>query len=161
MLRVWSLVAWFDLCALACFFCLSPGSFRAGVSGRTVPVGPGRASRRRAVSRVSVNPSRRRGVGVESSTLGQAFRSERPSGGGWSPKRALRLERWAKVVDERAVFLFGQTFLSMAGPPFRPSLGPAHELCAVCLGRALAWKPVPEGPRVYEPDRWCYACNKM
>ena len=25
--------------------------------------------------------------------------------------------------------------------------------CAVCLGRALAWKPVPEGPRVYEPDR--------
>jgi len=26
-------------------------------------------------------------------------------------------------------------------------------LCAACLGRALTWKPVPEGPQVYEPDR--------
>ena len=29
--------------------------------------------------------------------------------------------------------------------------GPEEEK-AVLLGRALAWKPVPEGPRVYEPD---------
>ena len=143
MYRVWSLVSWFDLCALACFFCLSPGSFRAGVSGRTVPVGPGRASRRRAVSRVSANPDRRRGVRVGSSALGQAFRSERPSGGGWSPKRALRSESWAELVDERALFLFGQTFRSVTRPLFRP---------VVLDPWALAWKPVPEGPWVYEPN---------
>ena len=37
--RVWSLVSWFDLCALACFLRLSPGPFRAGVPGRMAPVG--------------------------------------------------------------------------------------------------------------------------
>ena len=57
------------LCALACLFCLSPGSFRAGVPGRMALVGPGRSSRRRVVSRVSANLGRRRGVGVGSSAL--------------------------------------------------------------------------------------------
>jgi len=97
VLRVWSLVAWFDLCSLGL---LSPFVPWFLPSGRPWLDG---SSRRRAVSRVSVNPSRRRRVGVESSTLGQAFRSERPSGGGWSPKRALRSERWAEVVDKRAL----------------------------------------------------------
>ena len=115
--RVQSLVSWFDSCALACFLRSSPGPFRAGVPGRMAPIGPGRASRRRAMSRVSVNPGRRRGVRVRSSASGQAFRSERPPGGGWSPKRALWSGTWAEVVDERALFLFGQTFRSVTGPP--------------------------------------------
>ena len=50
-----------------CFLRSSPGSFRAGVPGRMAPIGSGRASRRRAVSRVSANPGRRCGVGVGSS----------------------------------------------------------------------------------------------
>jgi len=71
------------LCALACFFRLSPGSFRAGVPGRMAPVGPGRASRRRVVSRVSANPDRRRGVGIGSSALGQpSDRRGRPEAAG-------------------------------------------------------------------------------
>ena len=32
----------------------------------------------------------------------------------------LRSERWAEVVDERAPFLFSQTFRSVTGPLFRP-----------------------------------------
>ena len=71
--RVWSLVSWFDLYAMACFLRSSLGPFRAGVPGRKAPVGPGRASRRRTVSRVSVNPGRRRGVRVESSTFGPSL----------------------------------------------------------------------------------------
>ena len=59
------------LCALACFFRSSPGSSRAGVPGRMAPVGPSRASRRRVVTRVFANLSRRCGVGVGSSALGQ------------------------------------------------------------------------------------------
>ena len=146
--RVWSLVSWFDLCALACFLRSSPSSFQAGVSGWMAPVGPGRASRRRAVSRVSANPDRRRGVRVGSSALGQAFRSERPSGGGWSPKRALQSERWAKVVNERALFLFGQTFRSVTGPPFRtvvldPWAGPRVVCCL--LGSSLGVEAGPRG----------------
>ena len=65
--RVWSLVSWFDLCALACFLRLFPGPFRAGVPGRMALVDSGCASQRRAVSRVSTNSGRRRGVGVGSS----------------------------------------------------------------------------------------------
>ena len=146
--RVRSLVSWFDLCALACFLRSSPGPFRAGVPDRMALVGSGRTSRRRAVSRVSVNPGRRRGVEAESSTLGQVFRSERPSGGGWSPKRALRSERWAKVVDERALFLFGQTFRSMTRPPFWPVVlySWASPRVACCLfGPSLGVEAGPRG----------------
>ena len=110
---------------LTCEPCLtflrtSPGSYRAGVPGRMATVGSECAGWRRVVSRVPAISDRSREVGVGSSVLGQAFRSERPSGGGWSPKRALRSERWAEVVDERAPFLFGQTFRSVTGPPFQP-----------------------------------------
>ena len=47
--RVWF---WYRslTCALPSLF--APGPFRAGVPGRMAPVGPGRASRRRAVSRL-------------------------------------------------------------------------------------------------------------
>ena len=48
-----------------------------------------------------------RGVGVRSSALGQAFRSERTSRGGWSPNRALRLDRWAEVAGRVGVALLG------------------------------------------------------
>ena len=62
--RVRSLVSWFDLSALPCFLYSFPGPFWAGVPGRLVLVGSGCASQRRAVSRASVNPSRRHGVRV-------------------------------------------------------------------------------------------------
>ena len=74
---------------LTCEPCLaflrtSSDFYRAGIPGQMAPVGSERTGRRRAVSRVPANPDRRRGVRAESSVLGQAFRSERPSGGGWS-----------------------------------------------------------------------------
>ena len=54
---------------------------------------------------------------------------------------------------KRAPFLLGQAFRSVIGSPSWPVvliLGPAHELCVVCSGRAFVGKPVREGPRVYE-----------
>ena len=57
----------------------------------------------------------------------------------------LRSEWWAQGVDERVPLLSVQTFWSATGPSFRP-------IIFRLLGRALARKPVPEGPRVYEPD---------
>ena len=62
-------------------------------------------------------------------------------------KRALRSERWARV-GKRVPLLPSQTFRSVIGSPFWHVvhiLGPAHELLAVCLGRALMGKPVREG----------------
>ena len=53
-------------------------------------------------------PGRSRGVRVGSSVFGQAFRSERPPGGGWCPRRVLRSERWAEEVVERALVLLGR-----------------------------------------------------
>ena len=73
---------------------------------------------------------------------------------GWRPKRALQSEWWARV-GERALFLLGLAFWSEVGSLLRPVaqvFGPAHQLRAVCLGRAFAGKPVREGPRIYEPD---------
>ena len=79
---------------LTCEPCLaflrtSSSSDRAGIPGRMALVGSECVGRRRAVSRVPVNPSRRCGVRVGSSVLGQAFRSERTSGGGWSRSKCF------------------------------------------------------------------------
>ena len=129
-----------------------------GAPGRMTPVGSQCIGRRRAVSRLPTSPGRgselwgwSRGVGVGSSILGQAFRLERLLGDGWCPKRVLRSERWAEEVNEWVLVLLGRP--SGRRPDYPPgTLGPAHELHVVFLGRARAWKPVPEGPRVYEPD---------
>ena len=40
----------------------------------------------------------------------------------------LRTERWAEAANERAMFLFGQTFRSVTGSPFWPVVLPEHEL---------------------------------
>ena len=58
----------------------------------------------------------------------------------------LRSEWWAQGVDERAPLLLVQTFRSATGLSFWP-------VVFRLLGQALVRKPVPEGPRVYEPDR--------
>ena len=100
---------------------------------------------------------RSRGVGVGSSILGQAFRLERLLGDGWCLKRVLRSERWAKEVDERAPVLKGRP--SGRRPDFSSGLlcfsflGRPMKYMLFLLGRAGAWKPVLEGPWVYEPDR--------
>ena len=70
-----------DLSALPYFLCLFPGPYRAGIPGRLVPVDSDCASQRRAVSRGSVYPWSEMRVKAEV-VFGQAFRSERPSGGG-------------------------------------------------------------------------------
>jgi len=132
-------VSWFWLCALPSP--PSPGPFRAGAPGRMAPVDP-----ERYVGFLRVF-GRSRGAGVGSGVLGQAFRSEGPPGGGRCPKRALRSERWAEKVDERAFVFSGRP------PSRRPDCPPAPlGYILFFLGRALARKPVPEGPRVYEPD---------
>ena len=144
------------LSALPCFLRSFPGPFRAGVSGRLVPVGSGYASRRRAVSRGWAYPWSE-GAGSESEVvlLARPFsRRGRPEVG-WRPDRAIMLERWAGA-KERVLLILGLTFRLEIGSLLWPSAqvpGPAQELRVVCLGRALAWKLVPEGPRVYEPDR--------
>ena len=58
-----------DLSVLSYFLCHFSGPYRAGVPGRLVLAGSDCASRRRAVSKVFVYPSRRHGVGVRSSAL--------------------------------------------------------------------------------------------
>ena len=139
------------------FLRTSLGPYRAGIPGRLILVGSDRASWRRAVSRGWAYP-RLESVGSEL----EAVLLARPSGrrgrpeAGWRSNRALRSERWAGA-GKRALFLLDLTFRLEIGSLLRPVaqvFGPAHELHAVCLGRALAWKPVPEGPRVYEPDNY-------
>ena len=70
------------LTSVPCFLRLFPGPFRAGIPDRLVLVGSGCASRRRAVSRASAYPGRRRGVRVGSSALARPSgrRLDRPSG---------------------------------------------------------------------------------
>ena len=80
--RVRTPVLWFDLYALPYFLRPFSSPYRAGVPGRWVPVSSDCASRRRAVSRGSAHARLETWVGVGSSAFGQAFWSERPSGGG-------------------------------------------------------------------------------
>ena len=99
--RVRSPVLRFDLCALPYFLRPFPGSYRAGVPGRLVPVGSDCASRRGAVSRGSVFFRSEKRVGVRSDILARPFgRRGRPEVG-WRPKRALRSERQARVGSGR------------------------------------------------------------
>ena len=144
MYRVQSLVSWFDLCGLLCFLCSFPGPFRAGCPGRLVPVGSGCASQRRAVSRVLAYPGRR--LGLESKV---AFGPGFPIGE--AVRRRLGSEAGASVGE------MGQSSGRAGAVSLRLDVpaGDWAALSACCfrlLGRTLAWKPVPEGPRVYEPD---------
>ena len=127
------------------FLYMSSGSFRTG------------CPRSDGSSRLSVRQSEKSGeqgsyvprsegreVRVESRAQGRPS-DRRPSEDGWSPNRALRLDRWAEIADERVLLFLGLAFWLVAGPP----------LCPVVfrlLGRALAQNPIPEGPRLYEPD---------
>ena len=78
------------------FLRMSSGSYRIGVPGRMAPVGSECAGQRRAVSRVPMSPDwRDAGLESEVALLGQAFRLERVSRGGWRPKRVLQSEWWA------------------------------------------------------------------
>ena len=95
-------------------------------------------------------------VGSESEVvLCQAFRSERPSGGGLEtevspPVGKVGRSQKTGVAPPRPDLPVG------IGSPFWPGVqifGPAPELRDVCLGRASVGKLVREGPRVYEPDR--------
>ena len=94
--------------------------------------------------------------------FGQAFRSERPSGGGLESEASavLLLVGEAGRSLKRAPFLLGQAFrleIWIALPACRlgfwADLGVAHHLQRCLLGQAFVGKPVHEGPRVYEPDR--------
>ena len=145
---------------LTCEPCLaflrtSPSPYRAGVPGRLIPIGSNRANRRRAVSRGWAYPrSESAGSELEVVLLARLFGQRGRPEAGWRPDRALRSKRWARA-GKRVLFLLGLTFWLEIGSLLCPSaqvLGPVHEVCAICLGRASVWKPVPEGPRVYEPD---------
>ena len=157
--RVWSLVPWFDLRAPSC---LPSYAFWFFLSGRLRSDAPSRfwrASRRIAMGRVFYEPrsetrgrSRRRSSGqafrveavlrqpgLDTSTpIGEAIRS-------WpEPELVLRSERWAEGgQDLKRVLRAVELRLS----------GQSRGKKAILLGRGLAWKSVPEGPRVYEPDR--------
>jgi len=95
--RVWSQYRGFDLVRCLLRSPLVP-SERASLVGwlQLALAAPVEDERYAGFLRV---PGRSRGVRVGSSVLGQAFRSEGPSGGGRCPKRALRSERWAEEVE--------------------------------------------------------------
>ena len=102
--RVRLLVSWFDLCALSYFLPLFPGPYRAGVSGRLVPVGSDCASWRRAVSRGSAHPRLGTWVGVGSGVWPELSVEEairRRAGVG---REAFRSERRARVRSGRRSF---------------------------------------------------------
>ena len=150
---------------LTCEPCLaflrtSSGSFRTGSPRSDGSSRPLVRRSEKSGEQTSCEPrsrGRSRGVGAGSSVLGQAFRLERLLGDGWCLKRVLRSERWAKEADRRAPVLTGRP---SGRRPNCPSgllcfsfLGRPMKYMFVFLGRARAWKPVLEGPRVYEPDR--------
>ena len=84
----------------------------------------GRSRRRSSGQAFRVEAVRRRPGPDASAPIGEAVRS-------WpEPELVLRSERWAE---------------------FRLS-GRSRRKEVVLLGRALAWEPIHEGPRVYEPD---------
>ena len=132
------------------------------------PVGTGRASRRRAVSRLPTSlRSEMRGRSRK-----QRFGPDLPVGE--SARRRPVPEASAPVgeVGRRSCRAGVRSFggpsgrrpVCPSGPLFFRLFGLAHELQAVLLGRARASKPVPEGPWVYEPDNICvylllYACS--
>ena len=122
------LVSWFDLCAtfFVCPWSLPSGRLRSDGPSRPWP----RQSEKSGKQASYGVPGRRRGVEVGSSVLGQAFRSERPPGGGWCPKRVLRSERWAEEVDELV-------FVPLGRPSGRRPDCPSGPLRFRLLGRPM------------------------
>ena len=105
-----------------------------------------------------MNPGRRHGVGVGGGPRVRLSGWRSCQGGRWpdasapigeavwswpEPELVLWLERWAEGSQGLKRVLRSVEFRL---------LGRSRKKMAVLLGRALAWKPVPEGPRVYEPD---------
>ena len=85
-----------------------------------------------------VEAVRRQPGPAASAPIGEAVRS-------WpEPELVLRSERWAEGGQGLKRVLWSVEF-RLSGRPRRKK--------SVLLGRALAWKPVPKGPWVYEPDR--------
>ena len=81
---------------------------------------------------------RRRPGPDASAPIGEAVRS-------WpEPELVLRSERWAEG---------GQGLKRLLWSIELRLSGRSRKNKAILLGQALVWKPVPEGPRVYEPDR--------
>ena len=156
------LVSWFDLCAA---FSVRPWSLPSGRPRSEGPSRPWPRQSEKSGEQASYGvPGRRRGVRVGSSVLGQAFlirETARRRLVSEASALALRSERWAEAVDERVFVPLGRPSDRRPDYPSGPfaflTFGPAHELHAVFLGRALVWKPVPEGPRVYERDKYIFA----
>ena len=97
----------------------------------------GRSRRRSSGQAFRVEAMRRQPGPNASAQIEEAVRS-------WpEPELVLRSERWAEggLGLKRVLWLLVLDF----------RVGP-EERKAVFLGRALAWKPVPEGPQVYEPN---------
>ena len=125
--RVWSLVLWFDLCALLCFLRPLPNPFRVGVPGRLVLVVSGRASCRRAVSRVFASLGWRCGVRVESGASARpSDRRGRPAVTGVQSERSGR--RGGLESESRG-------HSSLAGPSFSntTSFKPLTKSCLTIL----------------------------
>jgi len=121
-------VSWFDLCAA---FSVRPWSLPSGRLRSDGPSRPWPRQSEKSGKQASYGvPGRRRGVEVGSSVLGQAFRSERPPGGGWCPKRVLRSERWAEEVDELV-------FVPLGRPSGRRPDCPSGPLRFRLLGRPM------------------------
>ena len=167
MYRVWSLVLWFDLCALPYLLRLFPGPYRAGVPGRLVLVGSDCASWRRAVSRAWHIPGRTCGVRVGSSALARPSGSRGCPEAGWRPKRALRSERWAGVGSghrSSSARPFDWKFDHPCGLLFRYLGRPKS--CAL-VRNVVRWaEPLlrsrsMRGPRIYEPDNSKTFCTKI
>ena len=131
---------WYHCLTCALPFSFAPGSFRAGVPGRMAPVGPGRASRRRAVSRLPTGPrseswgrsrKQRFGPGLSIRETAQSWLVPEPSAPvGEAGRRSLmsgRLSYWVDLpVGDLTVLLAHCVLDSWAGPrTTRCFLGPS------------------------------------
>ena len=114
----------------------------------------GRSQRRSSGQAFRVEAVRRQPEPNASTPIGEAVRS-------WpEPELVLRSERWAEGSQGLKRVLRSVRWAEGGQGPKRVLRSIKFRLSSrsrrkevVLLGQALAWKPVHEGPRVYEPDR--------
>ena len=129
-----------DLSALPYLLCPFPGPHRVSVLGRLVSVGSDCASRRRAVSRGSMQPQLETWVRVGSERCSSLAR---PFGRRGGPESEVSVvPPWLGLLVGDWIALLAYPFGIWACP------GVARYSQRRLLGRTFAGKPVHEGPRV-------------
>ena len=152
-----SLVLRFDLSGLPYFLCSFPDPYRAGVPGRSVPVGSDCASRRGAVSRGSAHSWLEKRVEVGSDVwpslpIGEAVQRRAGNRSERSGRRGGPESKAGAVPPRSGLLVRDWIVLLACCPGIWAGLFVARCSQRCLLGRAFVGKPVHERPQVYEPD---------